>query len=391
MSKYKIKVVSSENKKLVTIFTTWERKCGIAKYSQFLYKELENIINEDKIPIKVKIVENINPNSVNPIYWTKMALNLKKSDIIHIQHEFGLFGCFWRGKICGLASYFFYLIISILKKIKKYKIITTMHEVYEDKKIRSLIRKAYYRLREWPIIFFSDLIIVHTNKARQELISRAMKKKIVTIPHGSYQTPIFLDELECKKRLGVEGKWVITIFGFIHRKKGYEKILKILPNLENTVLLIAGSPAPWDAEYVNQLSNIIKSMNLETKVILLTKFIEEENLPVIFNASDIILLPYEEITQSGVLSMALAYRKPVIASKLSTFLEVAQVYGCIELAESEEEWLNKIREILHSKEKKEIMKKASQKYWENTNWKNIAKLHLNLYLNLLKLSKLTNL
>jgi hypothetical protein len=66
---------------------------------------------------------------------------------------------------------------------------------------------------------FSDLIIVHTNKARQELISRAMKKKIVTIPHGSYQTPIFLDELECKKRLGVEGKWVITIFGFIHRKK----------------------------------------------------------------------------------------------------------------------------------------------------------------------------
>jgi glycosyltransferase involved in cell wall biosynthesis len=200
MSKYKIKVVSSENKKLVTIFTTWERKCGIAKYSQFLYKELENIINEDKIPIKVKIVENINPNSVNPIYWIKMALNLKKSDIIHIQHEFGLFGCFWRGKICGLASYFFYLIIFILKKLKKYKIITTMHEVYEDKKIHSLIRKAYYRLREWPIIFFSDLIIVHTNKARQELISRAMKKKIVTIPHGSYQTPIFLDELECKKK-----------------------------------------------------------------------------------------------------------------------------------------------------------------------------------------------
>ena len=366
---------------VVNIFTTWERKCGIAKYSSFLYKELKNIIDELKMPIEVKIVQNVYPESVNPIYWVKIALNLRKSDIIHIQHEFGLFGCLYRGKICGLASYLLYLILSIIKIKRKFKIITTMHEVYEREKVRNPIRKIFYRLREWPIRF-SDLIIVHTNKAKSELMSR-MKKKIVVIPHGSYQTPIFLDEIESKKKLGLEDKFILTIFGFIHRKKGYEKIIKILPKLENTILIIAGEPAPWDIDYVNFLKDMIKHMNLEKKVVMLAKFIEEENIPIIFNASDIILLPYDEITQSGVLSMALAYRKPVIASKLPAFLEIAQEYGCIELAETEEEWYNKIKEILHSKEKRNLLKKASQKYWENTNWKNVAKLHLNLYIDLI--------
>ena len=54
------------------------------------------------------------------------------------------------------------------------------------------------------------------------------------------------------------------------------------------------------------------------------EYVTNKNLPLYFFASDIVLLPYYEITQSGVLQIAYAFSKPVIATALEGFKEAIE-------------------------------------------------------------------
>src|SRR5260221_491006 len=62
------------------------------------------------------------------------------------------------------------------------------------------------------------------------------------------------DAAEAKRRLGLEGRTVLTIFGFLARRKGYEVALAALRSLPPETLLLAaggahaadrGEPEAW--------------------------------------------------------------------------------------------------------------------------------------------------
>ena len=52
------------------------------------------------------------------------------------------------------------------------------------------------------------------------------------------------------------------------------------------------------------------------------KFIDHKDVSLFYSASDIVVLPYRKIYQSGVLMMSLCYKKPVVVSDLPSFKEV---------------------------------------------------------------------
>jgi glycosyltransferase involved in cell wall biosynthesis len=53
------------------------------------------------------------------------------------------------------------------------------------------------------------------------------------------------------------------------------------------------------------------------------RFIPEEELPAYFRRADVVVLPYREIDQSGVLFTALAFGKPLLLSDVGGFPEIA--------------------------------------------------------------------
>jgi glycosyltransferase involved in cell wall biosynthesis len=53
------------------------------------------------------------------------------------------------------------------------------------------------------------------------------------------------------------------------------------------------------------------------------RFITDGELPGYFQAADIVVLPYREIDQSGVLFTALAFGKPLLLSDVGGFPEIA--------------------------------------------------------------------
>jgi len=63
-------------------------------------------------------------------------------------------------------------------------------------------------------------------------------------------------------------------------------------------------------------------LGLQQSVHLDFRFVPEEELSAYYQASDILVYPYREVTTSGALMTALAYRKAIVATTLPVFREV---------------------------------------------------------------------
>lgn len=55
-------------------------------------------------------------------------------------------------------------------------------------------------------------------------------------------------------------------------------------------------------------------------------FVAEQKLDYEINESDVIILPYRSISQSGVLLLSLYFKKPIITSDLPSFKETLKGY-----------------------------------------------------------------
>ena len=352
----------------VDLITTWEIKCGIAEYSKFLKNEIDmiNFLRMRICPIK-------KPDSGNPLYFIKLIRIIKNSQIIHIQYQPGIFG---RMSILHFSFSYFPLIMLILKLLKKNKIIITMHEFSLNSSTDKLMLK---------FLNFSDKLIVHNENLSKLLINHKISKdKIVIIPHGTIQGKISNRE-ECKKKLGISNKRALTVFGFIHKNKGIDLLVDILPKIDkDVILLIVGAPRlQINNDYYSYLRKKSSNLNLQERVRFLG-FIKEEEFPVVFNATDIAIFPYRWIIVSGALHIALGYEIPVIASDLDYFKEVKNRYDCIELFKknNRDDLCEKIQKLLINEKKQKYLKKRCKKFYEKTSWKTAAKKTAQLYLEL---------
>jgi glycosyltransferase involved in cell wall biosynthesis len=61
------------------------------------------------------------------------------------------------------------------------------------------------------------------------------------------------------------------------------------------------------------------------------RFVSDPEIPAFFRRADVVVLPYREIEQSGVLYTALAFGKPIVASSVGGFSEVAERHGAARL------------------------------------------------------------
>ena len=112
-------------------------------------------------------------------------------------------------------------------------------------------------------------------------------------------------------------------FGQIKKVKGLEILLYAMSNIvemfDNVKLIIAGRV--WKDDFTNY-EILIKKLKLQSHLISHIRYIKNEEVDYYFKASDIVVLPYREIYQSGVLLMAMSYKKPVIVSNIPGMTEL---------------------------------------------------------------------
>jgi len=264
----------------------------------------------------------------------------------------------------------------ILSKILGMKVVYTIHDVVSFENTRS-----NDRLSNW-IYKRANKIITH-NKFSKEIF-RAHYKNINTeidiIPHGNYIP--FLEVKEDKKlsrnylRIPQEKK-VLLFFGMIKKVKGLEVLLqamkKVIANNSDVFLVIAGRV--WENDF-SIYQKIINDNNLSDYCLIHNKFIPHEDVDHYYASSDLIVLPYKRIYQSGVLMMSMSYEKAVIVSDLPPLIEVVEDMktGFVFESENSESLSEKLNRILSDTNKlEEVRIEGSNHIKSKYDWLEIGK------------------
>jgi D-inositol-3-phosphate glycosyltransferase len=172
----------------------------------------------------------------------------------------------------------------------------------------------------------SNYIIVHNQFSFQELIHNLTIKdqgKVVIIKHGGYLDHIgkSTGKSSIRKQLKLEddGKYML-FFGQIKDVKGLDILLQAMVAVPQDIkLIIAGKP--WKSDF-SFYDDLILKYGLSDRVIKMIRFIEDDEREKLFFATDVNILPYKVIYQSGVLLMAMSHGLPVIASDLPANKEI---------------------------------------------------------------------
>lgn len=311
--------------KIVIVSPAYPLRGGIANFTSQLYHELSkehqvsiftfkrqypNIFfpgktqfevgeDVDKIPSKVEI------DSINPFSWNKTA-----NDIINEKPDLVIFK-YW-------LPFFSPCYSSIAKQIKKKsqaKLLAVCHNIIpHEKRIGdNSLSKMFLTKMEYFVLLSKDV--------KKDLLTFIEKPKSKILPHPVYSRfGKSVGKQQAKEYLKLSGNNFILFFGFIRDYKGLDVLLKALSLLEEKKvnLIIAGEFYSEKEKYLK----LIDELNIKQNVFMFNDFIPTDEVKYYFSASDAVVLPYKDATQSGIVQVAVNFSKPVIATNAGGLDEV---------------------------------------------------------------------
>jgi glycosyltransferase involved in cell wall biosynthesis len=164
----------------------------------------------------------------------------------------------------------------------------------------------------------ADALIVHS-AALKPLAARRFPvpaERIHVLPHLALNR--YAELAAGREAPPKDDRFEVLFFGRIYLYKGLDYLIKAaerlgrqLPNLKVT---IAGSGVD-----LPRCRSVIRTPGLFE---IRERFIPDEEAVDLFTRADVVALPYIEASQSGVIAMALALAKPVIASDVGDFRDM---------------------------------------------------------------------
>ena len=359
--------------KITILSTAYPLRGGIAHFNGLLYRELikdndVNVITFKRqypavlFPGKSQLesgdsVEHIPTeqivDSINPVNWFRTGNKIKKDapDLLIFKYWLPFFApCF------GTIS-------QIVKKNKKTRVLVICDNVlpHEKRPGDKSLTKYFFR--------YVDFFILLSEKVKDDLLLINPEARYKVLPHPVYSNfglPVSKDEARLK--LELTDKNLILFFGFIRDYKGLDVLLKSMALLkdEDIKLIVAGEFYSNSEFYLK----LIDELNIKDKVYLFTDFIPTSDVKYYFSASDAVILPYKDATQSGIVQIAMNFRKPVIATDVGGLGEVVlnDSTGFVVEKENPEALADAIRKFYNEKSEipfTENVGKELEKYsWE---------------------------
>jgi glycosyltransferase involved in cell wall biosynthesis len=344
------------------VATGYTEDCGISTYTTSLENNLD--IDTGRTELKLR--------SINVLHYVKKAIEAGQSeaDIIHIQHEYGIYGP------KSIASWLFLPIIWILTRSRDISIVLTLHTAWNKDSIDPpliLIKCVYVQMNNRVIAAIADHLIFLSENAQKKFEESVKYNSSIIIPHG-VQTDV--REFNHPKRIFgyKDSEPLVVLPGYVRPQKGYDVLLTIASKLPEISFLIAGGVQD---ESHNKYAD--KMQHAAPKNVKMSGILSEKQFHGAFAAADLVVLPYDSVTQSGILNWCVAYQIPVIASDRRYFNQFKDDCDGIKIFKSSSEATTLIRSIIENKSKKRKMEQAMSVYRESYSMNTISDNHIELY------------
>jgi len=177
----------------------------------------------------------------------------------------------------------------------------------------------------------SDEFFVANENERYKLQSYFNRSKnyIHIIRHGVYS--MFdkhrYDNVAAKKKLNISDKKMILFFGQIRAHKKLSLLIDAvnrLKKMRNDYILYIVSDLHLSSPKITQYLKEAKQ-KLGNRIRIVSRYLSSDNIELYFKAADVVVLPYERVVQSGVLFLAVGFKRPFIITK--SFYEADAVLG----------------------------------------------------------------
>lgn len=382
--------------------STWNVPCGIATYAAQWVEALqaEGVQNEvfelrphDWLVRRPGVLER---------WCDEVRLRAADCDLVHVQHEHGLFGA---ARSHRFAVKVFGRLLSTLQQLRK-PVLTTFHtdpsrswDVDRTSWTARGIKK--FHQWNWSRLWKSHVFrrfgagrgqaraLVHTNETLNRFLEvGAPDAAFDVVAHPcriTRRSP--LSPAEAKAVLGLPpGTRLLSTFGFVSRYKGADlalEALRLLP--EDFHLAIVGGAHPNSADpYLDELLGRIQQSGLQSRA-RITGYVEPDAAARWFAAADVCLAPYRTVggnlSASGAVTWALSSGKPTIASKIEAFQAVQREQECFFMVspESPRELAWAVEKLLADAPLQRRLTTAAAEYCGRNSWSEAVRRTLPLY------------
>jgi len=373
---------------------------GIAFYSEQLSEALQSIGVEVHVLTwatasnffadqdKMRVIKVSSPTKLGFKSSVIEAVSRLSPDLVHVQYSFkrGLYG--W-----ALGEQ----LLPVLYAVHRLDIpiVMTIHDIWSRSDIfarfgksvvtitKAIAYYAYLCLVAKFVFRHVNAVIVHSDYLTDLLHKEYNVKceKLFVANHGipNYQ---LIDKATAKLMIDIKAEHVLLNFGKIWEGKKLEHLIQVMQYVVKEIpdahLIIAGPPSQTNgAQYVEKLRSLTKRVGLEQCVSIRAGFIKEDRIPFYFSAASLVIVPYPYSTgASGVVSLAFAFEKPVVAGLNPLRIDELglgnNARGMLAPLDDPHQLANTITRLFRDKELYEKLRKNIKAFKIGTSWKNVA-------------------
>ena len=274
---------------------------------------------------KITIKECWEFNSYGNITSVTSAISNIKPDAVLFNLQFMKFG---DKKVAAALG----LMLPLVCKMKKIPSIVLLHNILEEVDLGSagftqskLMQKVYGFIGSslTRLILQADVVAVTMQKYVDILEHKYNAKNVKLIPHGTFEIPEMPDF-----NVPVAPMEIMT-FGKFGTYKKVEGMIEAVEKVRNSTgldleVVIAGTDNPNVPGYLAKVQEDYKHV----PQVRFTGYVEENEVPKLFNDSAVVVFPYTSTTgSSGVLHQAGSYGKAVVMPDLGDLALLVQDEG----------------------------------------------------------------
>jgi glycosyltransferase involved in cell wall biosynthesis len=253
------------------------------------------------------------------------AVKRHKPDVVFFTIQFATFGPDKATAALGLLA-------PSMIKAAGYPTIVLLHNIMETVNLQSagfvsnpIAASAIRQIGRWmtKLLLRADLVALTIPKYVEILEEEYGAENVILAPHGSFETP------PPPSYDLPPGPQRIMTFGKFGTYKKVEKLIEATQLLRanghpDSELIIAGTDSPNTPGY---LHDIAQSCEIGDGISF-TGYVEEEDVPGLFQDAAVVVFPYTSTTgSSGVLHQAGSYGKAAVLPNIGDFAELVQDEG----------------------------------------------------------------
>jgi len=356
----------------LAIICNWGDQCGIATYTKLLVDAIRPKVGE--IKIFAEHVDGLGDEEGVVRCWrrgrsmnaTIEAIKEWGADIVHIQHEFGIF---------PKATH----MLKMLEKLEEIPYVITTHAVYQH--LDKTVCTSYIKNT-----------IVHSDEARKVLEDLGHTNKSYVIHHGCVEYP---DNSELWNIF--HNDHTIIQFGFGFGYKGVDQAIEAIKHIVETkdhlkdvfYCYLCSENTHTRAthqEYLNYLKDKIEAEQLDQNIVILRGFQSEEVLGNFLRTAKLAIFPYKTDENnvvygaSGAVRNAMANGIPVIASDSHLFDDLE---GVVPRVHTATDLADEISKVFENDDYRMSLKAKNLQFVKDNNWEMTAEKHIDVYSDIL--------